>query len=220
MPHPRFSKLAEPRQSNILVAAAKEFAAHGYADASINRILEQAGISKSVAYYYFESKEDLFLTVVQHGLAERWVGVEEVYQLIASLTADTFWPGVSDKFRRALLHSFDTGWPYGVIRTLRQLRYKQSDEAPLATFVRRYLGLLAKLVERGQTLGLIRTDVPDDQLIGWVQAMHDANDRWVLDHWSELDRQALEATSDRWVDGMRRLLSPYTLIDLRGADGY
>jgi AcrR family transcriptional regulator len=38
--------------------------------ASLNRILEQAGISKGSAYYYFDDKADVFLTVVQRYLLE------------------------------------------------------------------------------------------------------------------------------------------------------
>jgi hypothetical protein len=38
--------------------AAQEFAAYGFDDASVNRILETVQMSKGAAYYYFEDKVD------------------------------------------------------------------------------------------------------------------------------------------------------------------
>ena len=65
MPKRRFDKLDPELRGRILKAAALEFGTHGYADASLNRIVEQAGISKGSMYYYFEDKEDLFSMVLQ-----------------------------------------------------------------------------------------------------------------------------------------------------------
>ena len=56
MPRPRIARLAEDKRTRILEAAAKEFAAAGYENASLNRILEHAGLSKGAAYYYFDDK--------------------------------------------------------------------------------------------------------------------------------------------------------------------
>lgn len=60
MPRPRFQKLSIEKQQAILEAAAREFSAHGYEGASINKILETAQLSKGAAYYYFDDKADLF----------------------------------------------------------------------------------------------------------------------------------------------------------------
>ena len=65
MPFARFGKLSPEKRERILEVAAQEFARHGYEDACINRILEQAEMSKGAAYYYFEDKVDLFCTVVE-----------------------------------------------------------------------------------------------------------------------------------------------------------
>ena len=65
MPRPRFLKLDDERRDTIMEAAAKVFAAEGYHGASINQILQNAGLSKGVAYYYFEDKADLFATTIE-----------------------------------------------------------------------------------------------------------------------------------------------------------
>ncbi|HWT51730.1 MAG TPA: TetR/AcrR family transcriptional regulator, partial [Caulobacter sp.] len=68
MVRPRFAKLPAPQQQAIVQAALSEFAAHGFHDASLNRVIEAAGISKGSLYYYFDGKEDLFAYVAQAGL--------------------------------------------------------------------------------------------------------------------------------------------------------
>jgi AcrR family transcriptional regulator len=58
MPFTRFEKLTQERRERVLDAAAQEFAAYGFEDSSINRILENANMSKGAAYYYFEDKAE------------------------------------------------------------------------------------------------------------------------------------------------------------------
>jgi AcrR family transcriptional regulator len=41
------------------------FAQHGYAGASVDRIVREAGFSKGTFYWHFKSKEDLFLALVE-----------------------------------------------------------------------------------------------------------------------------------------------------------
>lgn len=57
----------DPQRSRaaILKAACKEFAAHGLAGARIDRIAERASLNKRLIYYYFNSKDDLFLEVLE-----------------------------------------------------------------------------------------------------------------------------------------------------------
>ena len=65
MARPRFAKLPAAQQQAILRAALEEFAAHGFHDASLNRVIEAAGISKGSMYYYFDGKEDLYAYVAR-----------------------------------------------------------------------------------------------------------------------------------------------------------
>jgi len=62
-----FEKIAEEKQKRIMNAAIAEFAAKGFIAANINIIAKNAGISIGSMYNYFDSKESLFLTIVDHG---------------------------------------------------------------------------------------------------------------------------------------------------------
>ena len=57
-----FDKTFEHKQK-LLDAALEEFTAYGYEQASINRILERAGMSKGQFYYHFSNKETLYLSL-------------------------------------------------------------------------------------------------------------------------------------------------------------
>jgi AcrR family transcriptional regulator len=75
MPTPK-TKPAEPRsrdadrsQLAILLAARDEFAQHGLGGARVDRIAERADVNKRLIYYYFKSKDELFLAVLENAYA-------------------------------------------------------------------------------------------------------------------------------------------------------
>ena len=51
-------------RERLLETAIGLFAAKGYAGTSVREIVERAGVSKPVLYYYFKSKEGLFLAIL------------------------------------------------------------------------------------------------------------------------------------------------------------
>jgi AcrR family transcriptional regulator len=52
-------------RQRLLETAIGMFAEKGYAGTSVREIVEQAGVSKPVLYYYFQSKEGLFLAILE-----------------------------------------------------------------------------------------------------------------------------------------------------------
>jgi|ERR1700738_1087869 len=52
-------------RARILDAALSEFALHGLAGARTERIASAAGVNKALLYYYFESKEKLYLAALE-----------------------------------------------------------------------------------------------------------------------------------------------------------
>lgn len=57
---------AEPElRDRILDAATRLFALHGYGATSVRQVVEEVGCTKPMLYYYFGSKEELFLTAVR-----------------------------------------------------------------------------------------------------------------------------------------------------------
>ncbi|WP_210365815.1 TetR/AcrR family transcriptional regulator [Bacillus sp. REN3] len=62
----KFLNLNPEKQERILNAAMQEFAQKGYANASTNEIVKQAGISKGLLFHYFKNKKQLYLFLFNH----------------------------------------------------------------------------------------------------------------------------------------------------------
>src|ERR1700722_11163241 len=88
MPRLRFQRASAEKSELLLNAATNEFAACGYEDASINRILLAAGFSKGSFYYYFDDKADLAAAVL-----ERWAKrYEKIFDDVQTPnTPEEFW---------------------------------------------------------------------------------------------------------------------------------
>lgn len=76
--------ISEVRRERILLAAARVFAAKGYAHASLKEVCNAAGIQPASLYYHFKSKEDLFATVHHLGITQ----VNEALDAAAARHAD------------------------------------------------------------------------------------------------------------------------------------
>lgn len=60
MPKQAFFNLTESKQATIMQAVFDEFEQTSFCDASINRIIKTANISRGSFYLYFEDKEDVY----------------------------------------------------------------------------------------------------------------------------------------------------------------
>lgn len=205
MPRPRFDRLSAQKRERILEAAAKEFAAHGYDGASLNQILDDAGISKGAAYYYFDDKADLYTTTILH--------YSEVLMDAISfdpdhLTAANFWDEIAALYRQQLTAYVERPWVFGVAKAGGTSPASLPDQAPLARLMEQAQLILVELLRRGQALGRVRDDLPQDLLLALTIALDDAHDRWLYTHWSEFSAANLEEAALRAADNLRRLLSP------------
>ena len=87
-----FDNISEDRRQKVLDGAISEFAANGYNATNINVIARKAGISIGSMYSYFESKEALFLTIIDKGfhllenaLQEASEQAEDIFELFEKL---------------------------------------------------------------------------------------------------------------------------------------
>ena len=62
------SSAAYDRREQILVAATKLFAEHGFADTDTQRLADELGVGKGTLYRYFPSKRELFLAATDRGM--------------------------------------------------------------------------------------------------------------------------------------------------------
>src|SRR5690349_11232011 len=103
----RLDNLDAERQRRLFDNAAQEFATHGYDGASLNRILEKSGMSKSSLYYY-DDKADLFTTLIERSLA---ILFKEIGGFDPdTLSAETFWSTFEELYGRGVAITGRNSW--------------------------------------------------------------------------------------------------------------
>src|ERR1700683_1762990 len=65
---PKDARLPERRREEILDAAAKLFAQHGYRNTDMEYVAAARDIAKGTIYRYFASKEELFFAAADRGM--------------------------------------------------------------------------------------------------------------------------------------------------------
>ena len=207
MPRPRFDRLAADKRQHILAVAAEEFATHGFAGASLNRIIDQAGISKGAAYYYFDDKADLFGTVLRYGM-EAFRPAPDAALDLDRLDRDSFWPAVLRSYQSLLDAIRREPW----LTALGKMFYGPPPSPTLGSLVDEQLSLardwLGGLVARGQQVGAVRTDLPGGLLLTVLAAAGEAADRWFVTNREQLDPDRADAIALVLFDALRRMAEP------------
>jgi AcrR family transcriptional regulator len=205
MVRPRFARLPAKQQQAILQAALDEFAARGFHDASLNQVIDAAGISKGSLYYYFDGKEDLYAHLVRTEL-ERLFADLGPFPVPIDGDADAFWSVLEDYYGRlmtaltaspqlaALMRGWIAAWRNPALRLAQQ-------EAEQAT-----LPWLERTLAVGQRAGAVRRDLPSALLIAVVLGMGQAMDTWLITQQPSQDD--LPRLTRVMIDMMRGALSP------------
>jgi AcrR family transcriptional regulator len=204
MVRPRFAKLPRPQQQAILEAALEEFAAHGFHDASLNRVIDAAGISKGSLYYYFDDKEDLYAYVAQTEL-ERLFARLGPFPL-PDADADAFWATLTDYYLRLMtalaafpqLAALIRGWIAASGNAALQRAEQDMEQAVLPW--------MSQALAAGQRVGAVRTDLPSALLMAVIFGMGQAMDIWLMTH--EPDEADLPRLTGALIDMIRRAVAP------------
>lgn len=204
MPSRRFQDLTPERRGRILGAAAEEFAREGYGAASVNRIIESAGISKGQLYYYFEDKEDLFATVMEQAVT-RLMG-EAGLTDGRELTAATYWNAFRDLMRRSMEALEEDESYVRLLRSFHQLRESARTSQAARRIVEQMSDLIRGVLSRGQALSVVRTDVPLPLLVEVTFAVDEAASRWRVEQWDAMGPDERLRHAEAHVDLMRDML--------------
>lgn len=205
MPYARFQKLDEDRRYAIMEASAQVFAEHGYHGASINQILQNANLSKGVAYYYFEDKADLFATTVEFYLQEIDTNIRD---RINELTADNFWEMVLTLYSEPFILSLDAPYRFQVLKVATQIPADDPLIKRITPLIEMAFGWTIELVTKGREYGLVREDLPDEMLYGFMSAIDTVADNYILERVDTLTADEIVEIQAKVVDAIRRLLSP------------
>jgi len=151
---PAFYKIPEEKQQRIIAIAKKEFAENGLTSTNINIVAKKADISIGSLYNYFETKENLFLTVAHQGLKEM---VDSV--MIAMSFSVNFIDSFKD-FLKVLIRFIKEERELSLIYN--DVAYRADPEVTLST--RKYakenlINIYHSTIKRAQEEGYVRNDV-------------------------------------------------------------
>ncbi len=207
MARPRFENLDREARTRILETAAMEFAARGFEGTSLNQLLDKLGMSKGSFYYYFDDKEDLFTTVVDHA----WVIVVPVEELdLEELDAATFWPTLQSLMREARARIHSNPWLVGFTRLMYNPPQTVGVREALAEKFEQARQWQAELILRGQEVGAVRSDLPVELLQAMLVGADEAGDRWMVENWERIEEDEVERILEEVFAIFRRMLEPPT----------
>jgi AcrR family transcriptional regulator len=145
---------AEATRARILQAAMAEFAAKGL-DARIEDIAEMAGANRRMAYYYFGSKEGLYLAALEASYFEL-VEVEKAIDVNALDPLEAIEALVAAKFEHYVKYPHYV--EFVKIENVYQARYLKTSKRT-GEMRTPMIGSISRVLERGQALGVLRKNV-------------------------------------------------------------
>ena len=158
---------SERTQSAILTAATREFARHGLGGARVDRIAAGARTNKRMLYYYYGSKEALFVAVLEDCYAR----IRRAEKALSLLDVDPV-----ESVRRLV----EFTWDY-YLRHPEFLTLLNSENLHGARHVRKspnvremnspLIETLGEVLERGRASGVFRRDVDALQLYVTIAAL-------------------------------------------------
>lgn len=134
---------SEETRSRILEAALKLFSSRGYNKASVDEICAAAGISKGAFYHHFESKQALFLALLDGWLQT----IDKAIEASKDKTAPETFMEMTEAFPY-LFKTAGAGLPMFLEFWLQASRDQKIWEASIAPY-RRYHKYFTSLIKKG-----------------------------------------------------------------------
>ena len=166
MPLARFESLDESLKTRILDVSKDSFSIHGYENTSYNKIIQKIGISKGSMYYYFENKEDLFITCLIDEYRSTGMMIFEPREVSKLDDREVYWNSIQELMSKRWKDSLQHPRLMALIHQVASLGSEHPIVSKLNSEVEgltEYNDLNA-ILDHGVRIGAIRSDVPFDVL--------------------------------------------------------
>ena len=155
----KWERRPDERPSELLEAALAVFSQRGYRNTRLDDVAETAGVTKGAIYHYFDTKEELLVSVIEHYQSLAFGRAEEVIasrhlsasERIEQVIRKIFQP--AEERKRHLLALLIRGIAHEVPRV--HERWLRDGPARLWT-------LVAGLIEEGKRSGEFRADADSE----------------------------------------------------------
>jgi AcrR family transcriptional regulator len=150
---PRWERRKDARPGELAAAALELFIEKGFSATRLEDVAKRAGVSKGTLYLYFDSKEELFKSVIQEGIVSRIAEYEVFMRAYEGSSADLL---------RDLVNTWWDQIGSTKLGGVTKLMMSEAGNFPdLAKFyhddvVARGMGLFTFVIERGMARGEFR----------------------------------------------------------------
>lgn len=148
-----------PIPERLMRVSVELFARYGYAQTSVQQIVDAAGVTKGALYHYFDSKDDLLFDIYDRLLSlqkahldeivARGLPVEQTLRLVCEDVILTSIDGIED----------------GVVFFRSQHMLSEKRQAEVRERRRDYNDAFEAILDAGRASGAFRTDIPTAVLI-------------------------------------------------------
>ena len=184
-------------RERLLAAALEQFTQQGYAATSVREICLAAGVTKPVLYYYFKSKEGLYLQLMEDSYSQFETTLAELSSFSGSV-------------RQRVIHFcesvFDTSvQQLQLVKLLYSIYYGAPQGAPqfnLEQYYDRMLQVISALIQEGIADAEIRPGNVHDMVWAALACMSIAIEEQLCHCNPRLDRAAMTRMLDIVFDGM------------------
>jgi AcrR family transcriptional regulator len=151
---PRWERRKDARPGELATAALELFIEKGFSATRLDDVAKRAGVSKGTLYLYFDSKEELFKTVIQEGIVSRIAEYEVFMRAYEGASADLL---------RDLVNTWWNQIGATKLGGITKLMMSEAGNFPeLAMFyhdevITRGMGLFVYVIERGIARGEFRS---------------------------------------------------------------
>ena len=139
---------------DVMTAALELFAEQGYANTSVQQLVETAGVTKGALYHYFQSKDDLLFAIYERILSVQTEHLQDIVGRDA---------GVGETVREVCIDVVQTSVDFlreGTVFFRSQHMLSAPRQLEVTRRRRAYHDVFAGLLVKGQAEGLYRTDIP------------------------------------------------------------
>jgi TetR/AcrR family fatty acid metabolism transcriptional regulator len=185
----------KPQQ--IIDAAIRVFARRGYFNSRVSDIAREAGIAAGTIYLYFDTKEEILITLFRQQMA---AFVAALWKAIAAE------PGAVAKVRRLVALHFEILEQRPELAEVVQVELRQGQKffrGPATQEIAAYFALIESVLEEGVAAGCFRSDLPvkvaTKMLFG---AMDQMATSWVLGKRGYRLSETAQPVADLFLQGI------------------
>ncbi|NSB12640.1 TetR/AcrR family transcriptional regulator [Clostridium beijerinckii] len=151
----RITKTLEERKSELIEAAEELFRSKGYNKTTVNDIVKKINVAQGTFYYYFKSKEDIFLAVFDKSIKKSIVKLNKIVDCKDGTIMEKYMKMLEVQFKTI---DFDQNLS---IQLHNEENFGLHQKAIINT-IKLYSPVYSRLLKKGVNEGILKTEYAEE----------------------------------------------------------